>query len=64
MSFGDFVCLLEEETAKGAKEEAAETEEEAAQMSCVIQRLPVSIRCEGVRAVACVRGVASSAQLR
>mgnify|MGYP001748771141 CR=1 FL=1 len=27
MSFGDFVCLLEEETAKGAKEEAAETEE-------------------------------------
>ena len=29
MSFGDFVCLLEEETAKGAKEEAAETEEDA-----------------------------------
>ena len=62
MSFGDFVCLLEEETAKGAKEEAAETEE--VRMSCVIQRLPVSIRCEGVRAAARVRGVASSAQLR
>ncbi len=63
MSFGDFVCLLEEET-EGEMGEMEETEEEAAQMSCVIQRLPVSIRCEGVRAVACVRGVASSAQLR
>ena len=62
MSFGDFVCLLEEETAKGAKEEAAETEE--VRMSSVIQRLPVSIRCEGVRAAARARGVASSAQLR
>lgn len=63
MSFGDFVCLLEEET-EGEMGEMEETEEEAAQMSCVIQRLPVSIRCEGVRAVACVRGAASSAQLR
>lgn len=62
MSFGDFVCLLEEETAKGTKEEAAETEE--TRMSCVIQRLPVSIRCEGVRAAARVRGAVSSAQLR
>ena len=63
MSFGDFVCLLEEET-EGEMGEMEETEEEAAQMSCVIQRLPVSIRCEGVRAAARVRGVASSAQLR
>lgn len=63
MSFGDFVCLLEEET-EGEMGEMEETEEEAAQMSCVIQRLPVSIRCEGVRAVARVRGAASTAQLR
>ena len=63
MSFGDFVGRLEEET-EGEMGEMEETEEEAAQMSCVIQRLPVSIRCVGVRAVACVRGVASSAQLR
>ena len=58
MSFSDFLCLLEEET----EEETGETED--AQMSCVIQRLPVSIRWEGVRAPAHVRGAAASAQLR
>ena len=59
MSFSDFLCLLEEET-EGEMGEMEETEEEAAQMSCVISRLPVSIR----RAAARVRGAASSAQLR
>ncbi len=72
VSFSDFVCLL-----AGGRDEGFDNvylfptscvfwreEAEEVQMSCVIQRLPVSIRCEGVRAPARVRGVASSARPR